>query len=67
MFIAFRITFAISVKMLFRSVLILLRNEFLLKLSYGFAKTKQVKMTLPISEIYRRVRFEKNAITTDDE
>jgi len=39
MFIAFRITFAISVKMLFRSVLILLRNEFLLKLSYGITKT----------------------------
>jgi Uma2 family endonuclease len=28
---------------------------------------ESVKMTLPISEIYRRVRFEKNATRTDDE
>ena len=28
---------------------------------------QSVKLTLPISEIYRRVRFEKNANTNDDE
>lgn len=28
---------------------------------------QSVKLTLPITEIYRRVRFEKNANTTDDE
>lgn len=35
--------------------------------SDGEIEFESVKMTLPISEIYRRVRFEKNATRTDDE